>query len=712
MIILNAYDKPPNNKVNEFLNTPIEFLKGVGPERAIVLKKEINVFNFSNLLNYFPFRYVDRSYYNTISDLIEIDTHVQLKGRIINITESISNKKKRLTVRFEDQTGSIDLVWFQGYKWIKPTLHVGQIYQVYGKPKFFTNSFTIPHPEIIPIQNADPKKGYKAVYSSTEKLIKKGLHSNGIEKLTSALVLQLNNHIQEIFPRNIIDELKLIPRETSFIQIHYPESIELANQARFRLKFEELFFLQLELLLRKQIALKKNKGTIFAEVGSVFMDFYENNLPFPLTNAQKRVVKEIRSDIRSGHHMNRLLQGDVGSGKTLVALLCMLIAVGNGYQAAIMAPTEILAQQHFETISDLVKNLPVKVQKLTGSVKKSARKIIHQELEDGEAHILIGTHALLEENVKFTKLGLVVIDEQHRFGVAQRARLWEKSETPPHILVMTATPIPRTLAMTVYGYLDVSVIDELPPGRKPITTEHRFETDRSLIFGFMRNEIEKGRQVYIVFPLIHESESLDYHNLMEGYESITRAFPKPKYHISIVHGQMKPEAKDFEMRQFIEGKTQIMVATTVIEVGVNVPNASIMIIESAERFGLSQLHQLRGRVGRGSEKSYCILMTKDKLSKESKKRMATMVRTQDGFEIAEVDLELRGPGDIMGTQQSGILDLKIADLIKDNHLLITSREKAREILENDGNLSLPIHQGLRSEIIKRFKDKPNWSKIS
>ena len=538
--------------MSEFLQTPIEFLKGVGPQRAEILRKEINIKTFGDLLDYYPFRYVDRSFYNKVSELPQSEGFVQLTGKIIRIEEIGLGKQRRLNVKFEDNTGIIDLVWFQGIKWVKPTLILNAVYQVYGKPKIFSNNYSIPHPEIIPIQQADPRKGLKAIYSSTEKLAAKGLHSKGIEKLTSALVIQLNNHIPENLSPEIIRELHLLPRETAIKQIHYPQNIDLSEAAKYRLKFEELFFLQLELLLRKQIALQKNKGNVFAEVGSIFMDFYEHHLPFSLTNAQKRVIREIRHDIKSGHHMNRLLQGDVGSGKTLVALLCMLMAVGNGYQAAIMAPTEILAQQHYETISDLVKNLPIKVQKLTGSVKKSARKVIHHELESGEAHILVGTHALLEDNVKFTKLGLVVIDEQHRFGVAQRSRLWGKSETPPHILVMTATPIPRTLAMTVYGDLDVSVIDELPPGRKPITTEHRFEGDRSRIFGFMRNEITKGRQVYIVFPLINESESLDYHNLMEGYESVTRAFPRPQYHVSIVHGQMKPEAKDFEMRQFIE----------------------------------------------------------------------------------------------------------------------------------------------------------------
>ena len=518
--------------------------------------------------------------------------------------------------------------------------------------------------------------------------------------------------MEETLPEQLVKELRLLPRETAFKQIHYPQNSQLAEEARHRLKFEELYFLQLELLLGKQISLQKTKGYIFEEVGHLFMDFYEHHLPFPLTNAQKKVIREIRQDLKRGHHMNRLIQGDVGSGKTLVALLTMLIAVGNGFQAALMAPTEILAQQHFESISEFVKNLPIKVSKLTGSVKKSARKIIHEELENGTIHLLIGTHALIEDTVKFKNLGLVVIDEQHRFGVAQRAKLWRKNTTPPHIMVMTATPIPRTLAMTVYGDLDVSVIDELPPGRQPITTEHRYETDRSRVFGFIRNEITKGRQVYIVYPLIQESETLDYNNLMEGYESITRAFPRPNYHVSIVHGQMKPEAKDFEMRQFVEGHTQIMVATTVIEVGVNVPNASIMIIESAERFGLSQLHQLRGRVGRGTEKSYCILLTGNKLSKESKKRIATMVRTQDGFEIAEVDMELRGPGDIMGTQQRGVLDLKIADLATDGHLVTLAREHARNLLEKDPNLSQPEHLQVREKLRSIVKDKPKWSNIN
>ena len=698
--------------MSDFLNTPIEFLKGVGPQRGELLKKELKIFTFGDLLEYFPFRYVDKSTYNQVGDLHTLDGYAQLRGFITKIDEVTTGRQKRLIAKFQDRSGQIDLVWFQGIKWIKPLLKPGIEYQVYGKAKVFGNSFNIPHPEIIEFDKSDPSKGLKAVYRSTEKLNSNGLHSKGIEKLTSTLATQLNHHIVEVFPHDLIQSLQLLPRESAVKQIHYPQNEELAQRALYRLKFEELFFLQIELLLRKQIAMQKNKGFIFSEVGQEFLNFYENYLPFELTNAQKRVVKEIRNDFKYGHHMNRLLQGDVGSGKTLVALLTMLIANGNGFQAALMAPTEILAQQHYETISALVQPLGIRVEKLTGSVKKSKRKEIHESLLNSEIKILIGTHALLEDIVEFQNLGLVVIDEQHRFGVAQRARLWAKNHIPPHILVMTATPIPRTLAMTVYGDLDVSVIDELPPGRKAITTEHRFENDRSLVFGFIRREIEKGRQVYVVFPLIKESETLDYHNLMEGYESISRTFPLPQFQISIVHGQMKPEVKEFEMKRFVEGHSHIMVATTVIEVGVNVPNASIMVIESSERFGLSQLHQLRGRVGRGAEKSYCILMSGNKLSKESKKRLSTMVRTQDGFEIAEVDMELRGPGDIMGTQQSGILDLKLADLSKDGPLVAQAREKAREILLNDAGLLLPENAGIRSKVIKILNEKPNWSKIS
>lgn len=698
--------------MNAFLQTPIEFLKGVGPQRAELLQKELGIFTFQDLLEYFPFRYVDRSVYNTIAESIYLDHHVQLKGFITQIKEQGTGRNKRLTAKFQDKSGTIELVWFQGIKYILPILKLNIPYQVYGKAKLYGNSYNIAHPELQELDKTDPMKGLKAIYRSTEKLSAKGLHSKGIEKLTTTLVVQLNQHIPEILSPDLLRELNLLPRETAIKQVHYPQEEGAVKRAVHRLKFEELFFLQLELLLRKQISLRKNKGFIFEEVGSIFLDFYEKHLPFELTNAQKRVIKEIRSDCKNGFHMNRLVQGDVGCGKTMVALLTMLIAVGNGYQTALMAPTEILAQQHFESISELTQHLPINVKKLSGSSKIAARRAIHAELESGELHILIGTHALIEDTVRFKNLGLVVIDEQHRFGVAQRAKLWSKNIKPPHILVMTATPIPRTLAMTVYGDLDISVIDELPPGRKPITTQHRFESDRLVVFGFIKNQIALGRQIYIVYPLIAESETLDYNNLMAGFEAISRSFPLPNYQVSIVHGQMKPDVKDFEMKRFVEGQTQIMVATTVIEVGVNVPNASVMIIESAERFGLSQLHQLRGRVGRGAEKSYCILMTGDKLSKESKKRLETMVRTQDGFEIAEVDLELRGPGDLMGTQQSGLLNLKIADLAHDGQLVVLAREKAREILEKDPELVSPLHSGIRSRMVSIMNDKPNWSKIS
>lgn len=555
--------------------------------------------------------------------------------------------------------------------------------------------------------------GWQPVYSSTEKLTASGLHSKGIQKLIENLLeLASKVYFEETIPSKLIRELKLPAFGAAIRAVHMPADVALAQKARMRFKFEELLNLQIELLLRKSINMQKNSGQVVSEVGQLFHDFYENNLPFPLTNAQKKVLREIRRDIGSGFQMNRLLQGDVGSGKTVVALLTILMGIGSGLQGALMAPTEILANQHFTGLSELLAGTPVKIALLTGSTKKAARKEIHEQLLSGEIHILVGTHALLEDVVQFKNLGLVVIDEQHRFGVEQRSRLWKKNTSPPHILVMTATPIPRTLAMTYYGDLDVSVIDELPPGRKPITTKHHFEKDRSLVFGFIRKEIALGRQVYIVYPLIQESETLDYNNLMDGYEAISRAFPLPDYRVSIVHGKMKPEVKDYEMQQFAEGKTQIMIATTVIEVGVNVPNASVMVIESSERFGLSQLHQLRGRVGRGAEQSYCLLMTGNKLSADTKKRIQTMVRTNDGFEISEVDLELRGPGDIMGTQQSGQLDLKIADLAKDGPLVALAREKARELLTDDPRLEKQEHVFLRLEAIKRLQDKPNWAEIS
>jgi ATP-dependent DNA helicase RecG len=698
--------------VNDFLLTPIEFLKGVGPQRAELLRQEINVHTFGDLLNYFPFRYIDRSSYQKVSDLPYVDTFAQLKGRIVHVSESTIGRQKKLSAKFQDETGVIDLVWFQGAKWIKPLLKIGVEYQIFGRPKVYGNVWNIPHPEITEWKDVSLKTGLQPVYSTTEKLSAKGLHSKGIEKLTAVLVPQIKGKIPETLPDNLLKDNRLIGREAAFQLVHTPRTEQDFIQARLRLKFEELFLLQMELLLRKQIGMQRSKGFVFEEVGDVFNDFYEHYLPFPLTGAQKRVLKEIRKDFLTGHHMNRLLQGDVGSGKTLVALLTMLIAIGNGFQAALMAPTEILANQHYETLKGMLGNLPVKIELLTGSTKKKDRVHIHEGLEDGSVSILVGTHALLEDVVQFKNLGVVVIDEQHRFGVAQRAKMWRKNVIPPHVLIMTATPIPRTLAMTFYGDLDVSVIDELPPGRKPITTVHRYESHRMRVFGFIRDEIAKGRQVYVVYPLIQESEKLDFNNLMSGYEAITRAFPLPDYRVSIVHGKMKAEDKDFEMQRFARNETQIMVATTVIEVGVNVPNASVMIIESAERFGLSQLHQLRGRVGRGAEQSYCILMTGDKLSKDTLKRIETMVRSNDGFEIAEVDLQLRGPGDIMGTQQSGQLNLKIADLSKDSQLVVMARDEARKVLADDPSLERPSNFKLREILKDTLRSKPNWGKIS
>lgn len=698
--------------MNEFLQTPIEFLKGVGPQRADLLRKEVGIYTFDDLLHYYPFRYVDRSQYHTISELAHLDGYAQLKGTIIHVSEKMIGKQNRLTAKFQDRTGIIELVWFQGAKWIKPILKLHTEFQVYGKAKIYGNTWNIPHPEIVEFEKVKAEKGLQGVYSSTEKLAINGLSSKGIGKLTAHLVEQLKGKIPESLPFSMVSELRMISREAAMIQIHCPTDEAKVSAARVRLKFEELFFLQLEMLMRKQISIRKTKGYIFSEVGQPFSEFYKNFLPFELTNAQKKVLKEIRKDFLSGQHMNRLLQGDVGSGKTLVALLTMLIGIGSGFQAALMAPTEILASQHFSTLVDFLKEMNIRIELLTGSVKKKDRVRIHEGLENGEVQILVGTHALLEDVVQFKNLGIVIIDEQHRFGVAQRARMWKKNNVPPHVLIMTATPIPRTLAMTFYGDLDVSVIDELPPGRKPINTVHKFEANRLTVFGFLKNEIVKGRQVYIVYPLIKESETLDYNNLMDGYEAITRYFPLPDFRVSIVHGKMKPADKDFEMQRFVSGETQIMVATTVIEVGVNVPNASVMVIESSERFGLSQLHQLRGRVGRGAEQSFCILMSGIKLSKESKKRMETMVRTNDGFEIAEVDLELRGPGDLMGTQQSGELNLKIADLAKDGQIVILARDQARKILQEDPLLENPIYTAIREKLRKIMMSKPNWSSIS
>ncbi|GAB4252745.1 MAG: ATP-dependent DNA helicase RecG [Vicingaceae bacterium] len=701
--------------VNEFLNTPIEYLKGVGPQRAEILKKELSIFVFSDLLNYFPFRYIDRSKIVTIKEINSEDVYIQLKG-IITSLETVGEKRgKRLVATFQDQTGTIELVWFKGLKWIKNGIKLNTPYLLFGKPTLFNNRFNITHPDLEEITGTlqIQKLGLQGVYSTSEKLSAKGLHSKGILKLQKHLLEQLPN-LPETLPSNIKEQLKLIDRTTAYKNIHLPENPQLLQKAIFRLKFEELFFLQLKILQLKTQKSNTYKGFVFEKVGEKFNTFFNQYLPFELTNAQKRVIKEIRKDVGSGKQMNRLLQGDVGSGKTMVALMSMLLAVDNGFQACLMAPTEILATQHFYNISEALKGIDIKVGLLTGSTKTSERKTLFEDLQNGSLNILIGTHALIEENVSYKNLGLVVVDEQHRFGVAQRAKLWMKGSKniPPHILVMTATPIPRTLAMTLYGDLDVSVIDELPPGRKPIKTIHQYDASRLKVYGFIEKQIKEGRQVYIVYPLIKESEKLDYKDLMDGYESISRRFPLPEYKVSIVHGQMKPKDKDFEMQRFKKGETQIMVATTVIEVGVDVPNASVMVIESAEKFGLSQLHQLRGRVGRGADQSYCILMTSFKLSEDAKKRIETMVQTNDGFKIAEVDLALRGPGDIQGTQQSGVLGLKLSDLSKDAKILVAARNIAKEILAKDPDLTLPENAVLKTTLNQMNKGKFNWSKIS
>jgi ATP-dependent DNA helicase RecG len=697
--------------MNNFLITPIEYLKGVGPQKAEFLKKELGIFSYKDLLEYYPFRYVDRSEYHTVADLVTLVGHAQIKGKIVGFQEAGIGRNKRLTAKFQDKTGMIDLVWFKGASWIKSSLKINEEILIYGKPTQFKGRWNIPHPEIASVNEANAV-GLQPVYSSTERLSSMGLNTKGIEKLIRGLLENIGGQIEDLLPVNLKVEHRLIDRELALRWVHEPSSELEVQQARFRLKFEELFFLQMELLVRKQITMEKSKGYLMENVGDAFNEFYKKHIPFELTGAQKRVLKEIRIDMNTGHHMNRLLQGDVGSGKTLVALLSMLIAVGNDFQAAIIAPTEILAIQHYESIREMLEPMGIEVALLTGSVKKKDRKPLHEQLLSGEIKILIGTHALLEETVQFKNLGLVVIDEQHRFGVAQRARMWKKNDLAPHVLIMTATPIPRTLAMTFYGDLEVSVIDELPPGRKPITTSHRFDESRLRLFGFMKEEIKKGRQVYIVYPLIMESETLDFNNLTDGFEAISRTFPMPEYQVSMVHGKLKPEDKEFEMNRFIKGETQIMVATTVIEVGVNVPNASVMVIESAERFGLSQLHQLRGRVGRGAEQSFCVLMTGDKISDDSKKRMETMVRTNDGFEIAEVDLQLRGPGDLLGTQQSGILDLKISNLSKDAQIVSMAREVAKQILRNDPTIELPENKGIRSRLSDLLRSRPNWGRIA
>lgn len=694
-------------------DTPIEYLKGVGPQRAETLKKELGIFTCGDLLSYYPFRYIDRSkFYKTTELTIDLP-YVQLKGKVVSLKEVALKKRKVLSGVFQDEYGKVELVWFAGHQFIKQGIKLNETYILFGKPNFFNGKFTIPHPELEPeAKHLAGVSPLRAIYHSGEKLTAKGLNSKGIEKIIQTLIPEIAHEIVEFFPSDILKNNFLINRSEAIANVHSPASIELMQKAIHRLKFEELFFLQLQLAKTRLTQTKKMKGLVFSEVGDVFNNFYSNYLPFPLTNAQKRVIKEIRKDMGSGAHMNRLVQGDVGSGKTVVALLTMLIAIDNGFQTCLMAPTEILATQHYYNLSELLKDCGVTIRLLTGSSKTSERKQIAYDLESGVLNILIGTHALIEPKVKFKNLGLAVIDEQHRFGVEQRSKLWKKNELPPHVLVMTATPIPRTLAMTLYGDLDISVIDEMPPGRKPIHTSHKFDSSRIAVFNFMAEQIKLGRQIYVVYPLIEESEKMDFKDLMDGYESITRRFPLPQYQVSILHGRMHSDAKDVEMQRFVEGKSQIMVATTVIEVGVNVPNASVMVIESAERFGLSQLHQLRGRVGRGADQSYCILMTGNKLSHEGRKRMDILVNTNDGFIIAEEDLKMRGPGDLMGTQQSGMLDLKIADITKDDKIMLMARDAAVEICNKDMDLNQPELQGIKNHFQALLKNRPNWSRIS
>ncbi|MCI0920505.1 ATP-dependent DNA helicase RecG [Sphingobacterium rhinopitheci] len=694
--------------------TPIEYLKGVGPQKADVLKKELQLFTIGDLLQYYPFRYVDRTQFHKIRQLHADLIGAQVLGRLISLKEVGEKKGKRLVGQFRDETGSMELVWFQSIISLKKGLKVGSVYIIYGKPTEFNGHISITHPEMELYNSTEKKVGnmtMQPVYSSTEKLKKFNLDTKGIQRLQQTALETVYNSISENLPQYILDKNKLIDHKKAMLSIHFPQNVNDLNAAIQRLKFEELFFIQLRLLRNKQLNTQKYKGHIFNQVGEKFNTFFNDRLPFPLTNAQKRVVKEIRLDTNTGAQMNRLVQGDVGSGKTVVALMSMLLAIDNGYQACMMAPTEILATQHYHGLKELLGDGICTVKLLTGSTGTKERRIIHQELEEGTLDILIGTHALIEDKVKFKNIGFVVIDEQHRFGVEQRAKLWRKNTIPPHMLVMTATPIPRTLAMTMYGDLDISIIDELPAGRKPIKTVHFFENQRLRVFGFMREEIAKGRQVYIVYPLIKESEKLDLLNLESGLESLQKEFPLPDFKISIVHGKMPVKDKDFEMQRFVKGETQIMVATTVIEVGVNVPNASVMVIENAERFGLSQLHQLRGRVGRGAEQSFCILMSGNKLSKEGRTRIETMVQTNDGFEIAEVDLQLRGPGDISGTQQSGILDMKIADLAKDQQILARARQTVIDIFKEDPNLQLEKNNTLIYYLNQRTPGII-WDKIS
>lgn len=699
--------------LNSFLHTPLDYVKGIGTVKAELLATEMNLRTVEDLLQHYPFRYVDRSKIYDIGQLRETADYVQVKGVLGTLVEEGIGKSKRMKSSLRDETGLVEFIWFKGLKWIKDNLKPGKEYVAFGKVTAYKGRPSMPHPELELAEETKTSEGYlQPIYSSTEMLTKRGMSSKGFEKAVRSVLARSDYGWPETLSDGIRAELKLITKKQAVHLIHLPRNPDDTKHARRRLKFEELFFIQLELLLKKDVHAKQVRGFIFESVGDYFNTFYSEHLPFELTGAQKRVLKEIRRDFGSGRQMNRLLQGDVGSGKTMVSALAALMAIDCGFQASVMAPTEILANQHFVTFSEMLVPLGLRVEILTGSTKIAKRREIHEGLMSGEVHLLVGTHALLEDKVQFKNIGLAVIDEQHRFGVAQRAKLWRKNTQPPHILVMTATPIPRTLAMTLYGDLEVSVIDELPPGRKPVDTSHVFDNSRIKIFAFMEDQIRRGRQIYVVYPLIEESSTLDLKDLMDGYESIDRRFPKPKYQISVVHGRMKAKDKDFEMNRFVKGETQIMVATTVIEVGVNVPNASVMVIESAQRFGLSQLHQLRGRVGRGAEKSYCILMTDKKVSNEARKRMRTMVETNDGFKISEVDLELRGPGDLMGTRQSGDLDLKLANLATDGKILAFARNVAIDLLDEDPDLKLEKNANILRRAKEVIFNKPNWSRIS
>ena len=698
---------------SNLLNTPIDYLKGLGANRSEIIKKELKIFNYKDLMNLFPNRYIDKSKYYKIKELPNFSCDVQIIGEISNISEIGIGRKKRLIAYLTDGEDEIELIWFKSLKWLKKSLLLNTKYIVFGKLNFFANKISIPHPELELFKADSLSKRVKIqpIYPSTENLIKKGVSNKVISNLAKSLLYDIKLKFKETIPDYLIKELKLLDKNTSIYNIHFPKNNELLSESIRRLKFEELLYLQLQLLKKNINRKDKIKGYNFNIVGNNFNKFYKKVLPFKLTNAQKKVLKEIRNDLGSNAQMNRLLQGDVGSGKTIIAFMTILIALDNGYQACLMAPTEILSVQHFEGFVEMSKLLNINIVILTGSTKASQKKEIYKSLEIGEIDIIVGTHSLIQDKVKFKNLGLAIIDEQHKFGVAQRSKLWAKSNTPPHILIMTATPIPRTLAMSAYGDLDISLIDELPPGRKEITTVHRFDKNRLSVFKFIKEQINEGRQIYVVYPLIEESKNMDFKDLMDGYESLSREFEQPKYQISIVHGRMKAQDKEFEMKRFENKETQILIATTVIEVGVNIPNASVMVIESSERFGLSQLHQLRGRVGRGIHKSYCILMSGNKLSNQSKLRLKTMTQTNNGFLIAEKDLEIRGPGDIMGTQQSGVIDLKIADLVSDQKILIYARKFAKQILEDDKNLSKDKNNNLLNTYNHIVKNKDLWSYI-